>query len=135
LCLQVWSGHVTWRTPDGRLSGSFAACGHIYPPAAAAAAAAAARGSSSSSGSYWSRYSLLPPALGFTVDVRAEDFEAGIRQQPPPAAAAAGPLSAGWDCCPLVLVPVADDDVVQMNHLTAALCNSRGDMVRENGSH
>jgi hypothetical protein len=45
------------------------------------------------------------------------------------AAAAAAPLCAGWDCCPLVLVPGGTDDVQQMNYFIMTLRNSRGDMV------
>jgi hypothetical protein len=133
--LQVWSGRVTWTTPDGRLSGSFAACGHLYPPTACAAATVG-----SSSSSYWSRYRLLPPVLQFAVDVQARGFETGPWQQPPqglaaaaaaasPAAAASAPLCAGWDCCPLVLVPGGADDVAGLAQLMRLLRNNKGELV------
>jgi hypothetical protein len=174
--MQVWSGRVVWRSADGHLCGSFAACGHPYPPAACTADKQLTSSSSGSSSRYWARYRLLPPVLQFTVDVQARGFETGPWQQPTQvstraaAAAAAGgvvshqpqlsvqgsgalladngssrphssaagtaaapaaaaPLCAGWDCCPLVLVPGRADDVQQMNYFIMTLRNSRGDVV------
>jgi hypothetical protein len=46
------------------------------------------------------------------------------------AAASAAPLCAGWDCCPLVLVPWGAADVAQMHRFIMTLrCNIQGGMV------
>jgi hypothetical protein len=81
--------------------------------------------------------------LQFTVDVQARGFETGPWLQPPQgltaaaaspaaaavAAAAAAPLCAGWDCCPMVLVPGGPADMSGLAELMRLLRNSKGELV------
>lgn len=102
--MQVWSGTINWHTADGQKTGSFKACGHLYPPSSTTI---------SSPQQYWHRYQYLPPILDYVINTPAKGFESGLWRQADEQVATAdhaAALAEGWDVAPLLLVPQTSAD-------------------------